>query len=69
MSNPNSRQVRNLWVLVSVLFSLLVGLVTGVVKNATGAGVAEAVLTGGSAFAGSMVLCLGVLAFLHQFEH
>lgn len=69
MSNSHSREVRNLWVLVSVLFSLLVGLVTGVVKNATGVGVAEAVPAGGSAFAGSMVLCLGVLAFLHKFEH
>jgi predicted branched-subunit amino acid permease len=69
VSNPNSSEVRNLWVLVSVLFPLLVGLVTGVVKHATGAGVAETVLTGGSAFAGSMVLCLGVLAVLHQFEH
>ncbi|MGW4114066.1 hypothetical protein ACWEFJ_24620 [Actinosynnema sp. NPDC004786] len=69
MSNPHSREVRNLWVLVSVLFSLLVGLATGVVKNATGVGVADAVLAGGSAVAGSMVLCLGVLAFLHKFEH
>lgn len=68
MSNPNSAEVRNLWILVSLLFSLVVGLVTGMVKNATGVGVAEAVLTGGSAFTGSMLLCLGILASLHKFE-
>ncbi|MFD4636568.1 hypothetical protein ACFWN2_04585 [Lentzea sp. NPDC058436] len=41
---------------------------TGMVKSATGVGVAEAVLTGGSAFTGSMLLCLGILASLHKFE-
>lgn len=68
MSNRNLAEVRNLWILVSLLFSLVVGLVTGIVKSATGVGVAEAVLTGGSAFTGSMLLCLGILASLHKFE-
>ena len=68
MANPNSAEVRNRWILVSLLFSLVVGLVTGIVKGATGVGLAEAVLTGGSAFTGSMLLCLGVLASLHKFE-
>lgn len=68
MPKTNSTEVRILWLLVAVLFSLVIALVTGMVKSATGVGAAEAVLTGGSAFAGSMVLCLGILAALHRFE-
>jgi hypothetical protein len=67
MSNTKSSETRILWLLVAVLFSL-VALVSGIVKSATGVGTSEAVLTGGSAFAGSMVLCLGVLAAMHRFE-
>lgn len=47
--------------LVAVLFSLIVALVTGMLKSVTGADLAAATLAGGGAFAASMGLCLGTL--------
>ena len=51
-----------LWLLIIGLISLVVALCAGILKSATGAGVAEAVMTGGTAFATSAGLCLVALA-------
>ncbi|MGW1652656.1 hypothetical protein [Streptomyces atratus] len=50
-----------------MLFSLVVALIAGILKISTGAGSAEVVLYGGTAFAASMVLCLFVLSAAGQF--
>ncbi|AXE82920.1 hypothetical protein C5746_19790 [Streptomyces atratus] len=55
------------WLLVAALFSLVVALIAGILKISTGAGSAEAVLYGGTAFATSMALCLFVLSAAGQF--
>lgn len=64
-SEPRSG-TRYLWLLVAVLFSLVVALVAGMLKTSTGAGFAEAVLYGGTAFATSMGLCVLVLSTVGQ---
>jgi len=51
---------------VAALFSLVVALVAGILKASTGAGLAEAVLYGGTAFATTMGLCLLVLSAAGQ---
>lgn len=53
--------VRCILLLAAVLFSVVVSLVTFMLKRSTGAGVPDGILVAGSAFAGCMVLCLGVL--------
>lgn len=48
--------------LVVVLFSVVIALLTFILKTRSGARMADAVLVAGSAFACSMVLALGLLA-------
>ncbi|MEV4012503.1 hypothetical protein AB0J35_18545 [Nonomuraea angiospora] len=52
----------SLWLAVAGLFSLVIGLVAGILKSQTGAGLAESTLMSGGAFATAMALCLAVLA-------
>ncbi|WP_431965673.1 hypothetical protein [Actinacidiphila sp. bgisy160] len=51
---------------MAALFSLVVALIAGILKASTGAGFAEAILYGGTAFATSMGLCLLVLTAIGQ---
>ncbi|MGH3390405.1 MAG: hypothetical protein ACRDOO_16175 [Actinomadura sp.] len=50
-----------IYLVICGLVSLIVGLVAAMLKRAAGANLAEATLTGGAAFTGSMGLCLGIL--------
>jgi len=43
------------------LFALLAALIGGTLRSLTGDGLADALLTGGQAFAATMTLCLSVL--------
>jgi hypothetical protein len=63
-TSPSSRSVKALWVLVAALFSLVVALIAGMLASTTGISVAQSVLYGGGAFAGTMLLCLAVLSAL-----
>lgn len=49
------------WLLVAVLASVVVALLAFMLKRGSGTGQSEAVFVAGTAFAGCMVLCLGVL--------
>lgn len=51
---------RYAWLLVATLLSIIVALVTFMLKRSTGTRNADAILVAGSAFAGCMVLCLGL---------
>ncbi|MEV6978650.1 hypothetical protein [Kitasatospora sp. NPDC093806] len=55
--------VRLLWLLVAVLFSVVIGLLTFILRIRIGSRAAEAALLAGSAFGGSMLVALGLLAF------
>ncbi|MER7580808.1 hypothetical protein [Kitasatospora sp. NPDC097691] len=50
------------WLLVAALASVIVALLAFMLKRSAGANRYEAVFVAGTAFAGCMVLCLGVLA-------
>ncbi|REF97516.1 hypothetical protein DFJ67_3517 [Asanoa ferruginea] len=54
------------WVLVVGLASLVVALVTAMLKSSVGAPAAEAVLSAGVAFGGAFGLGLGILGALHR---
>ncbi|SEF30196.1 hypothetical protein SAMN05421837_10552 [Amycolatopsis pretoriensis] len=58
--------VRYLWLVCVVQFSLLVAVVAGVVKKATGVSAWDAVLFGGGAFCVVIGLCLTVRQALRQ---
>ncbi|MFF3001590.1 hypothetical protein ACFVTF_02130 [Kitasatospora sp. NPDC057940] len=53
--------MRVLWLSVAMLTSVIVALLAFMLKRGASASRSEAVFAGGAAFAGSMVLCLGVL--------
>ncbi|WP_245641041.1 hypothetical protein [Streptomyces megasporus] len=61
---PHPRTVKALWVLVTVLFSVLVALVAGILATVTGRSLPDAVLQAGGAFAMTLPLCLAVLSAL-----
>jgi hypothetical protein len=54
------------WLLVMFLFSLLVAVCVGFLKSLTGTASAEALLSGGAAFGGTALLCLGVVPVVEQ---
>ncbi|MFE3379571.1 hypothetical protein [Streptomyces anulatus] len=54
--------VKCAWLLVVLLFSVVVALAAFILKTRTGAGSAEAALVAGSAFAGGVLLSLGLIA-------
>ncbi|MFI1189068.1 hypothetical protein [Streptomyces californicus] len=54
--------VKSAWLLVVLLFSLVVALAAFILKTRTGACSAEAALVAGSAFAGCVLLSLGLIA-------
>jgi hypothetical protein len=49
-----------------ILFSLVVALAAGILSSAGGAGLAEAVMSGGTAFGATMVLCLGAVGVVRD---
>ncbi|MFI7084151.1 hypothetical protein ACIBUR_11145 [Streptomyces anulatus] len=54
--------VKCAWLLVVLLFSAVVALAAFILKTRTGARSAEAALVAGSAFAGGVLLSLGLIA-------
>lgn len=54
------------WLLVMVLFSVVVALVVIMLKQHSGSGLADAVLSGGTAFGSTMFVCLGVVAGIRE---
>ena len=62
---PKPFGIRFLWLLVAVLFSLIVALLSGILKTITGADLATATLAAGAAFSASMGLCLMTLTAVH----
>ncbi|MET9847530.1 hypothetical protein [Streptomyces ossamyceticus] len=59
--------VKVLVVLICALISVIVGMVAGFLSHAPGSPVGQAVLYGGGAFAGCLLLCLAVLTALRVF--
>ncbi|MEU1216388.1 hypothetical protein ACFYSH_32595 [Streptomyces sp. NPDC005791] len=55
-----------LWLLVMVLFSAVVALVVIMLKQHSGSGLADAVLSGGTAFGSTMLICLGAVAAVRE---
>ncbi|MEU4265548.1 hypothetical protein [Streptomyces sp. NPDC025273] len=55
-----------LWLLVMVLFSVVVALVVIMLKQHSGSGLADAVLSGGTAFGSTMIICLGAVAAVRE---
>lgn len=55
-----------LWLLVMVLFSVVVALVVIMLKQHSGSGLADAVLSGGGAFGTTMIICLGAVASIRE---
>lgn len=55
-----------LWILIAGLASLVVALVTVMLKTSAGASLAEAALSGGAAFATAFGLGLGILGSLRR---
>ncbi|MEJ2863398.1 hypothetical protein [Actinomycetospora flava] len=62
--NPDKVVIRRLWVLISVLFSIIAGMVGGILAAATGSTVAQAFVAGAATFAGSVAVTLGLLSAL-----
>ncbi|MFG3002134.1 hypothetical protein [Streptomyces sp. NPDC048340] len=56
------------WLLTVVLFSLVVAMSVGILKSLDGAGWAEAVLSGGTAFGTSIGICLGGIAAVRELK-
>ena len=61
MNTPIASTTLPLWLLVAFLIAVVVALIAGILKASTKVGLAEAALTGGSAFVAAMTLCVGVL--------
>lgn len=59
--------VRVLVVIICALISVIVGMVAGLLSHTPGSTVGQAVLYGGGAFAGCLLLCLAVLTALKVF--
>lgn len=56
--------VKVLVVVTCALFSVIIAIVAGLLSHAPGSPVSEAVLFGGGAFTGCMILCMTVLTSL-----
>ncbi|MEU2616612.1 hypothetical protein ABZ642_00380 [Streptomyces sp. NPDC007157] len=56
--------VKVLVVVICVLFSVIVAIVAGLISHSPGSAIGQAVLYGGGAFAGCLLLCLAVLSAL-----
>ncbi|MGW4345582.1 hypothetical protein ACWEL8_10975 [Streptomyces sp. NPDC004690] len=56
--------VKLLIVVICALISVIVGMVAGFLSHSPGSPVGQAVLYGGGAFAGCLLLCLAVLSAL-----
>ncbi|MDO0937392.1 hypothetical protein QQY66_38810 [Streptomyces sp. DG2A-72] len=56
--------VKVLVVIICILISVIVAIVAGLMSHAPGSPISEAVLYGGGAFAGCLILCLTVLSTL-----
>ncbi|CAA19401.1 MULTISPECIES: hypothetical protein [Streptomyces] len=56
--------VKVLIVVICTLISVIVAMVAGFLSHASGSSVGQAILYGGGAFAGSLLLCLAVLSAL-----
>ncbi|MFF8234795.1 hypothetical protein [Streptomyces caelestis] len=56
--------VKVLLVIICTLFSAIVAMVAGFLSHSPGSPVSQAILYGGGAFAGCLLLCLAVLAAL-----
>ncbi|MFH8760339.1 hypothetical protein [Streptomyces atroolivaceus] len=54
------------WLLVMVLFSVVVALVVIMLKQHSGSGLADAVLSGGAACGTTMIICLGAVAAVRE---
>jgi hypothetical protein len=52
------------WVLLMSLFAVIVGGVSGVLANGTGVGVPGAILAGGAAFGGTVLVELAIAGYL-----
>lgn len=61
-TSTTSTTPTSVWVLVAGLVSTIMGLVAAILKATTGAGWADAALSGGAAFATTMLIGLGVIA-------
>lgn len=55
-----------LWLLLMASLSLLVAVCVGILESLRGAGLAEAVLSGGKAFGGSIVICLTAVVAVRE---
>ncbi|WP_330354501.1 hypothetical protein [Streptomyces chartreusis] len=56
--------VRVLVVIICILISVIVAMVAGFISHSPGSPISGAVLYGGGAFAGCLILCLAVLSAL-----
>jgi hypothetical protein len=56
--------VKVLVVVTCALFSVIIAIVAGLLSHAPGSPISEAVLFGGGAFTGSMILCMTVMTSL-----
>jgi hypothetical protein len=64
MASANPSTVRLLYVAVSILLATVAALVAAILARANGSTVAGSALTGGSAFAGALVLAITVFSSL-----
>lgn len=62
----NRSSTTHLWILIVGLASLIVALVTAMLKTSVGASAAEAMLSAGTAFAAAFGLGLGILGALRH---
>jgi hypothetical protein len=60
-----SGSVRAIWIAMTVIIGVIVGSAAGLLTFVTGAGIATAVLAGGGAFAGTVVVSLALLNFAY----
>jgi hypothetical protein len=54
---------RLLWLTITLLSSIITGLVGGILSRAVGHGLVEAIITGAVTFAGTEALLLAILGF------
>lgn len=62
------RRTRILFIMIAILLGVIVALVAGILTGATGCSVPQAILTGGTAFAGAVTLAILVMSVAGVFE-
>ncbi|MFI0351848.1 hypothetical protein [Actinomadura sp. 9N407] len=62
------RRIRFLFILIAILLGVIVALVAGILTGAAGNSVPQAILTGGTAFAGTVTLALLVMSVAGVFD-